>query len=566
MAALAVFLTAPARGALPASLAELYRSVDEDTARASAACERTEDVHVCPAAVGGATKQADFCCVNPRPASDPNMNNCGGTRPTGLPFAGRSPVYAQHGMAATSVPLSTICALDMLKAGGSAVDGAIAANACEGVVEPMMNGMGGDLMAQVWHGPTKKLHGYNGSGRSPRNVSYEAMKAHLAAQGLKRIPGDGPLGVSTPGAVLGWWDLHQKFGKLPWASLFAPAIAYAESGHPVAQVIAAEWYVPPNSSTLTSGGKYPHALDGFLQTFTVRDGASGERRTPRAGEIFRNPALASTLRAVASGGAAEFYNGSIARAFADYSAESGLLITAEDLRLHHGEWVTPVSTTYRGKRIFELPPNPQGCLAPKLTQCTHSPLHQYQGTLLTVACALCVCACATGIAALQMLNLLELYDLQNMGFNSADYLHVQIEAKKLAFADRAKFYVCDARKVSHPRPCTTSLTPHASPPPRRVPHPRHGVSRCSPFTRLTRSLAGRAWSSSPASSPRRTLPSASSCSTCRMPPARCRLARRRRRRPCATASQRAQPASRLTTRPPTRCTSRWPTAKARWSL
>ena len=172
------------------------------------------------------------------------MNTCGGTRPTGLPFAGRSPAYAQHGMAATSVMLSTICALDMLKEGGSAVDGALAANMCEGVVEPMMNGMGGDLMAQVWHGPTKKLHGYNGSGRSPRNLTYAAMKGLLDAQGLQRIPGEGPLGVSVPGAVMGWWDLHQKFGKLPWERLFQPAIGYAKNGHPVAQVVAAEWYVP----------------------------------------------------------------------------------------------------------------------------------------------------------------------------------------------------------------------------------------------------------------------------------------------------------------------------------
>ena len=306
------------------------------------------------------------------------MNNCGGTRPTGLPFAGRSPVYAQHGMAATSVPLSTMCAIDMLKNGGTAVDGAIAANICEGVVEPMMNGMGGDLMAQVWHGPTKKLHGYNGSGRSPRKLSYEAMKAELKALGQQRIPGMGPLGVSTPGAVMGWWDLHQKFGKLPWSQLFQPAIGYAEKGHPVAQVIAAEWYVTPNSSSLTSNGKYPHAIDGFLQTFTVKDAATGKRRTPKAGEIFKNPALAETFKKVAAGGADAFYNGSIAKEFDKYHNVSGLMISSEDLRLHHGEWVTPVSTTYRNKhKIYELPPNPQG------------------------------------IAALQQLNLLEHYDLQD---------------------------------------------------------------------------------------------------------------------------------------------------------
>ena len=260
-------------GALPEHLASLYSSVDERTARASSACERSEDLHVCAAPAAEATCDTSL-------GAAPG----GGTRPTGLPFAGRSPVYAQHGMAATSVPLSTNCALDMLKAGGSAVDAAIAANACEGVVEPMMNGMGGDLMAQVWHGPTKKLYGYNGSGRSPRGLSYAQLKELLAALpgAPERIPGDGPLGVSVPGAVLGWWDLHQRFGKLPWARLFDSAIGYAEGGHPVAQVIAAEWYVPPNSSDLTSGGRYPHALDGFLQTFTVRDKASGARRTRTA--------------------------------------------------------------------------------------------------------------------------------------------------------------------------------------------------------------------------------------------------------------------------------------------
>eukprot|EP00940_MAST-03C_sp_MAST-3C-sp2_P003537 g3537.t1 len=333
------------------------------------------------------------------------MNNCGGTRPTGLPFAGRSPVYAQHGMAATSVPLSTMCAIDMLKLGGSAVDGAIAANLCEGVVEPMMNGMGGDLMAQIWHGPTRTLHGYNGAGRSSKTFSYDDMKQRLQDIDAERIPGEGPLGVTVPGAVRGWWDLHQRFGKLPWAKLFEPAINYAEEGHPVAQVIAAEWYVPANNSELTSGGRFPHAIDGFLETFTVKDKESGERRVPHEGEIFKNPALASTLKTVQAGGADAFYNGSIARQYEEYANVSGLTLTAADFAAHHGDWVTPVSTTYRKKyRIYELPPNPQG------------------------------------IAALQMMNLLELHNVTELGFNSADYLHLQIEGKKLAFADRAKFY------------------------------------------------------------------------------------------------------------------------------
>ena len=224
--------------ALPPHLAEMYSSVEEQSARISAACGRTEDVSVCSEPPRA---PASFCDVPAKAESDQWYMNCGGTRPTGLPFAGRSPVYAQHGMAATSVPLSTMCAIDMLKAGGSAVDGAIAANACEGVVEPMMNGMGGDLMAQVWHGPTKRLYGYNGSGRSSKNVTYARMQELLHEQRMITLPGAGPLPVSVPGAVMGWWDLHQRFGKLPWADLFAPAINYAANGHPVAQVIAAEW-------------------------------------------------------------------------------------------------------------------------------------------------------------------------------------------------------------------------------------------------------------------------------------------------------------------------------------
>ena len=216
-------------------------------------CELDEDTHVCPTGSDSdAVPPVNECCVPthlPR-GMDPSLATCGGTRPTGLPFAGRSPVYAQHGMAATSVPLSTMCAIDILKAGGSAVDAAIAANACENVVEPMMNGMGGDLMAQVFHGPTQTLHGYNGAGRSPLSLSYEKMEAALKAQGYKTIPGSGPLGVSVPGAVKGWCDLHEKVGKLDWPLIFEPAITYASEGHPVAQVIAAEWV---RTDCLTSG-------------------------------------------------------------------------------------------------------------------------------------------------------------------------------------------------------------------------------------------------------------------------------------------------------------------------
>jgi len=168
---------------------------------------------------------------------------------------------------------------------------------------------------QVWHGPSKKLFGYNGSGRSPKKLTYAKMQALLKEQDLTMIPGQGPLGVSVPGAVMGWWDLHQKFGKLPWARLFESAINYAENGHPVAQVISAEWYIQQNSSELTSGGRYPHAIDGFLETFTVKDKRTGKLRTPLEGEIFKNLGLAATMKKVAAGGAAAFYNGSIAQAY-----------------------------------------------------------------------------------------------------------------------------------------------------------------------------------------------------------------------------------------------------------
>ena len=368
------------------------------------ACDRPPTLHSGRRGVDAAAAGTQ-CCAQVQKVRDPSLNTCGGTRPTGLPFAGRSPVYAQHGIAATSVPLSTMAAIDILKAGGSAMDAAIAANACEGVVEPMMNGMGGDIMAQVWDPRTKTLHGYNGAGRSPMEMSYADLEAELRSLNTSYIPGAGPLGVSVPGAVKGWCDLHEKFGKLEWARLFDTAIGYARNGAPVAQVIGAEWYIPANSSDLTSNGKYPNALDGFLQTFTVKDAKTGGRRIPRAGEIFKNPALADTLEKVANGGCQEFYNGSIAAAYEKAAATTGLRLTRKDFAEHHGEWVEPVSATYRGEhKIFELPPNPQG------------------------------------IAAIQMLNILENFNLSALGHNTADYLHLHIEAKKLAFADRASFY------------------------------------------------------------------------------------------------------------------------------
>ncbi|MGQ0586982.1 MAG: gamma-glutamyltransferase [Gammaproteobacteria bacterium] len=307
-----------------------------------------------------------------------------GDRPIGLAFATRSEAIAQHGMAATSQPLATQVALDILKAGGSAVDAAIAANACLGLMEPTGNGVGGDLFAIVWDPKTKRLHGLNASGRSPKALTLE----YLLKQG-KTIPPRGPLPVSVPGTVDGWFELHGKFGKLPMKKVLQPAIDYARNGFPVSEVIAYGW-----ARNVPVLAKYP----GFNEQFTF-DG-----RAPAKGEIWKNPGLANTLDQVAGKGRDAFYKGDIARIAAAYVKDQGGFLAYEDFAAHKGEWVEPVSTKYRGHDVWELPPNSQG------------------------------------IAALQMLNILEGYDLRKMGFGSADYLHVLTEAKKLAFEDRAKYY------------------------------------------------------------------------------------------------------------------------------
>jgi len=308
----------------------------------------------------------------------------GPDRATGLAFATRSEVIAQHGMAATSQPLATQVALDILKAGGSAVDAAIAANACLGLMEPTGNGVGGDLFAIVWDPKTRKLYGLNGSGRSPKSLTLEILQ-----QQGKTIPQRGPLPVSVPGAVDGWFELHGKFGRLPMKQVLAPAIGYARDGHPVADIIGNAW-----AGSVPILARFP----GFNEQFTING------RAPAKGEIWKNQNLARTLEKIAEGGRDAFYKGDIARTIADYMKANGGYLSYEDLAAHHGEWVQPVSTNYRGYDVWELPPNSQG------------------------------------IAALQMLNILEGYDLRAMGFGSADHLHTMIEAKKIAFEDRAKFY------------------------------------------------------------------------------------------------------------------------------
>ena len=301
------------------------------------------------------------------------------------PFATRSEVIAPHAMAATSQPLATQIALDVMKQGGSAVDAAIAANAALGLMEPTGNGVGGDLFAMVWDPKTKKLHGYNGSGRSPGKLSLQWFEKN----GYTAVPSFGPLPVTVPGAVRGWFDLHAKFGVLPMQKNLAPAIAYARNGHPVAETIAYYWNL-----SVPRLGKYP----GFNEQFTING------KAPVKGQLWKNPNLANTLQSIADGGPDAFYKGRIAKTIADYIQAQGGFLSAEDLAAHKGEWVEPISTTYRGVRVWELPPNGQG------------------------------------LAALQMLNMLELTDFSKIAFGSPEHVHAFVEAKKLAFADRAALY------------------------------------------------------------------------------------------------------------------------------
>ena len=315
-------------------------------------------------------------------------------RITGEPFTTRSEVYAPQAMAATSHPLATQVALDVMKAGGSAVDAAIAANAALGLMEPTGNGIGGDLFAIVWDPRSQRLHGYDGSGRSPRALTL----AEFQRRGLEAIPPRGPLPVSVPGAVDGWFALHGRFGRLPMADVLAPTIRYAREGHPVHEVIAHYW-----ERSVPVLSEWP----GFAEQFTI-DG-----RAPRIGETWRNPNLAATLEKIAAGGRDAFYQGEIARTIDAYFRAHDGFLRYEDLAAHAGNWVEPVSTNYRGFDVWELPPSGQG------------------------------------IAALQILNLLEPHDLASYGFGSPEHVHLFVEAKKLAFADRARWY---ADPAFHPAP------------------------------------------------------------------------------------------------------------------
>ena len=313
------------------------------------------------------------------------MSSHGFDRVTGEDFTSRSEVIAAHGMVASSHPLATQIGLDILKQGGSAVDAAIAVNAALGLMEPTGNGIGGDLFAIVWDAKSKKLYGLNASGPAPKKLSLE----YFQKNNLSEYPEFGPLPVTVPGAVAGWSELHKKFGKLPIDRLFKPTIAYAREGFPVTETIA--YYFTLNKQRFQD---YPNFKEVWM--------ANGD--VPKTGDIFKNPALGNTLETLADKGLSEFYTGDIARITADFIQAQGGFLSYDDLASYRPEWVQPISTDYRGYEVWELPPNTQG------------------------------------LATLQILNILEGFNLAELGLYSTEYIHLFIEAKKLAFADRAKFY------------------------------------------------------------------------------------------------------------------------------
>jgi gamma-glutamyltranspeptidase/glutathione hydrolase len=313
------------------------------------------------------------------------MSGYGYDRITGEQFASRSEVIGQHGMVATSHPLATQIGIDVLKKGGTAIDAAIAANIALGLMEPTGSGIGGDLFAIVWDAEEQKLFGLNASGPAPQSISLDYFKQ----QKLAKIPPFGPLPVTVPGAVDGWVKLHEKFGNQSFASLFEPTIGYAKKGHPVTETIA--YYLDRSKEIFKQYPNFPEVW--------MKDG-----ETTRKGGIFKNPQLANTLEIIAEKGRAGFYEGEVAKTIADFIQAQGGFLTYEDLAGFHSEWVEPVSTNYRGYDVWELPPNGQG------------------------------------MVALQILNILENFDVKKMGLFSSDYVHLFTEAKKLAFADRAKHY------------------------------------------------------------------------------------------------------------------------------
>ncbi|MEX2286025.1 MAG: gamma-glutamyltransferase [Planctomycetaceae bacterium] len=306
-------------------------------------------------------------------------------RPAPARHQSRSAVIARHGVVATSHPLAAQVGLDVLKAGGNAADAAIATNAMMGLVEPMSCGIGGDIFVIYWDAKSQKLYGLNGSGRSPYALNRDVFKE----KGLSEIPGSGPLAWSVPGCVDGWDALRSRFGTMELAQLLQPAIEHAEQGFPVSEIIGREW-----ANSLKKLSEWPDTAATYLPG----------GRAPEIGELFRNPRLAASYRAVAQHGRDGYYKGPIAQKIVAFSEANGGYFSLKDFEDHSSTWVEPVSTKYRGYDVWELPPNGQG------------------------------------IAALQILNILEGYDVRGMGRNSADFAHLFVEAKKLAYADRATYY------------------------------------------------------------------------------------------------------------------------------
>jgi len=316
-----------------------------------------------------------------------------GDRVFGASFATRSSVYGCNGAAGTAHPFATMAAIDILKRGGSAADAAVAANACLGFLEPVSSGIGGDCYVLMWDPKQSKVMALAGSGRSPKGLSLETARSR-AKNGA--LPALGAVSVSVPGALDAWWNLHQRYGKLKWAELFEPAIHMAETGVPVPQTIA--YYIRRNLAAFTRPGSGVEETANALHTWAP----SG--KSPDEGEVFRNPDLARTYKLIAEGGRDAFYNGPIADTIEKYFKRIGGWMTRDDLTDQHAEWIDPLVTTYRGVQVYAMAANTQG------------------------------------LATLQMLNILENFDLREMGFQSAASLHAQVEAKRLAYEDRARYY------------------------------------------------------------------------------------------------------------------------------
>jgi gamma-glutamyltranspeptidase/glutathione hydrolase len=316
-----------------------------------------------------------------------------GDRVFGASFATRSSVYGCNGAAGTAHPFATMAAIDILKRGGSAADAAVAANACLGFLEPVSSGIGGDCYVLMWDPKQSKVMALAGAGRSPKGLSLETARSR-AKNGA--LPALGAVSVSVPGALDAWWNLHQRYGKLKWAELFEPAIHMAETGVPVPQTIA--YYIRRNLAAFTRPGSGVEETANALHTWAP----SG--KSPDEGEVFRNPDLARTYKLIAEGGRDAFYNGPIADTIEKYFKRIGGWMTRDDLTDQHAEWIDPLVTTYRGVQVYAMAANTQG------------------------------------LATLQMLNILENFDLREMGFQSAASLHAQVEAKRLAYEDRARYY------------------------------------------------------------------------------------------------------------------------------